>query len=128
MGKAVKLTVYNSRTETYRDCVVFPSDTWGGAGVAGLSIRYCAFDDIAAHVWHVLDVHASSPASQAGLQAYTDYVVGSPEILFTTSEDFFSLIQTTNQTQVPLYIYSSKTNKVRLVSLFVATCNPHLLA
>lgn len=30
-------------------------------------------------VWHILDVTANSPADEAGLLPYGDYIIGSPE-------------------------------------------------
>lgn len=35
----------------------------------------------------------SSPAAQAGLEAHTDYIVGSPEVVFNTENDFHNLLK-----------------------------------
>lgn len=35
--------------------VLKPSDSWGGAGVAGLSIRFHDIASATEHVWHVLE-------------------------------------------------------------------------
>lgn len=70
-----------------------PSDTWGGAGVAGLSIRLHDIESAIAHVWHVLEVYQNSPASDAGLESFQDYIVGSPDVVFTSSEDFYNYVK-----------------------------------
>lgn len=31
-----------------------PSNTWGGQGLLGVSIRFCSFEGAAENVWHVL--------------------------------------------------------------------------
>jgi len=116
VGKQVKLSVYNSQFETTRDVYLTSSESWGGAGVAGLSIRYCSYDKTS-HVWHVLEIQPNSPAAISGLQPFTDYIVGSPDVIFSHSEDFFSLIQLSTSPSIPLYVYSTITNQVRLVSL-----------
>jgi hypothetical protein len=67
-------------------------------------------------VWHILDVYPQSPASNAGLEAHTDYIVGG-DVLFNSSEDFYTLIRGSIGKSVPLYVYSSITNRVRLVEI-----------
>jgi len=117
VGKEVDLLVYSSRYEQYRKVKVIPSDTWGGAGVAGISIRFCSFSNATAHVWHILDVYPNSPASIACLEPHTDYIVGTVDLLFNSSEDFYTLVRGSIGKSVPLYVYSSKTNRVRLVDI-----------
>lgn len=34
-----------------------------------------------------------SPAAQAGLEAHTDYIVGSPEVVFNSETDFHNLLK-----------------------------------
>lgn len=36
IGKPVKLTLFNSKDEQFRDCNIIPSDHWGGVGLLGL--------------------------------------------------------------------------------------------
>ncbi|XP_030884131.1 Golgi reassembly-stacking protein 1 isoform X4 [Leptonychotes weddellii] len=79
--KPVKLEVFNMKTMKVREVEVVPSNMWGGQGLLGASVRFCSFRRASEHVWHVLDVEPSSPASLAGLCPYTDYVVGSDQIL-----------------------------------------------
>ncbi|XP_065741937.1 Golgi reassembly-stacking protein 1 isoform X3 [Phocoena phocoena] len=79
--KPVKLEVFSMKTNKVREVEVVPSNMWGGQGLLGASVRFCSFRRASEHVWHVLDVEPCSPASLAGLRPYTDYVVGSDQIL-----------------------------------------------
>ena len=44
----------------------------------GISVRWCPLSS-SENVWHVLEVHPSSPAEIAGFIPFSDYIVGSPE-------------------------------------------------
>ncbi|XP_063272629.1 Golgi reassembly-stacking protein 1 [Prinia subflava] len=112
--KAVKLEVYNIKTMKIREVEVVPSNMWGGQGLLGASVRFCSFQGANEHVWHVLDVEPSSPAALAGLQPYTDYVVGSDQIL-QESEDFFSLIESHEGKPLKLMVYNTEADSIREV-------------
>ncbi|NXB22524.1 GORS1 protein, partial [Rhagologus leucostigma] len=112
--KAVKLEVYNIKTMKIREVEVIPSNMWGGQGLLGASVRFCSFQGANEHVWHVLDVEPSSPAALAGLQPYTDYVVGSDQIL-QESEDFFSLIESHEGKPLKLLVYNTEADSIREV-------------
>ncbi|XP_072455077.1 Golgi reassembly-stacking protein 1 isoform X4 [Notamacropus eugenii] len=60
------------------------------------------------------DVEPSSPAALAGLQPYTDYIVGSDQIL-QESEDFFTLIESHEGKPLKLMVYNSETDSCREV-------------
>ncbi|NWS70736.1 GORS1 protein, partial [Crotophaga sulcirostris] len=112
--KAVKLEVYNIKTMKIREVEVIPSNMWGGQGLLGASVRFCSFQGASEHVWHVLDVEPASPAALAGLQPYTDYIVGSDQIL-QESEDFFSLIESHEGKPLKLMVYNTETDSIREV-------------
>ncbi|NXO85161.1 GORS1 protein, partial [Sitta europaea] len=112
--KAVKLEVYNIKTMKIREVEVVPSNMWGGQGLLGASVRFCSFQGANEHVWHVLDVEPSSPAALAGLQPYTDYIVGSDQIL-QESEDFFSLIESHEGKPLKLMVYNTEADSIREV-------------
>ncbi|XP_036593413.1 Golgi reassembly-stacking protein 1 [Trichosurus vulpecula] len=114
MEKPVKLEVYSIKTLRVREVEVVPSNMWGGQGLLGASVRFCSFQRANEHVWHVLDVEPSSPAALAGLQPYTDYVVGSDQIL-QESEDFFTLIESHEGKPLKLMVYNSETDLCREV-------------
>ncbi|XP_022377307.1 Golgi reassembly-stacking protein 1 isoform X2 [Enhydra lutris kenyoni] len=62
------------------------------------------------------DVEPSSPASLAGLRPYTDYVVGSDQIL-QESEDFFTLIESHEGKPLKLMVYNSESDSCREVTV-----------
>uniref|UniRef100_A0A3Q0SX17 PDZ GRASP-type domain-containing protein n=1 Tax=Amphilophus citrinellus TaxID=61819 RepID=A0A3Q0SX17_AMPCI len=112
--KAVKLEVYNSKTQRVRELEVTPSNMWGGQGLLGASVRFCSFEGANENVWHVLDVEPNSPAALAGLNAYIDFIVGADQVL-QDSEDFFSLIEANEGKPLKLLVYNTKTDQCREV-------------
>ncbi|XP_035134000.1 Golgi reassembly-stacking protein 1 isoform X3 [Callithrix jacchus] len=114
--KPVKLEVYNMKTMKVREVEVVPSNMWGGQGLLGASVRFCSFRRASEQVWHVLDVEPSSPAALAGLRPYTDYVVGSDQIL-QESEDFFTLIESHEGKPLKLMVYNSESDSCREVTV-----------
>eukprot|EP01132_Coremiostelium_polycephalum_P003607 gene3607-4491_t len=117
IGNNVSLIVYNIKSDTTREVTVVPSSTWGGQGLAGISIRYCSWEKTLENVWHVLDVYLNSPAHDAQLQTRSDYIVGTPDTILTEQEDFFTLINNNMYRPIQLYVYSSISENVRLVSI-----------
>jgi len=113
----LSLLVYSLRTERTREVVIIPRSNWGGVGLVGISIRFCAFDHTLELVWHVLDVYVDSPAFVANLSSRTDYIIGTPEHIFTDSEDFFNLINVHMMRPVQLYVYNALTEEVRTVTI-----------
>ncbi|KAK2859525.1 hypothetical protein Q5P01_004145 [Channa striata] len=114
MEKAVKLEVYNSKTQRVRELEVIPSNMWGGQGLLGASVRFCSFEGANENVWHVLDVEDNSPAALAGLVAHDDYIVGADQVL-QDSEDFFSLIEANEGKPLKLLVYNTNTDQCREV-------------
>ncbi|XP_053569760.1 Golgi reassembly-stacking protein 1 [Bombina bombina] len=112
--KPVKLEVYNTKTMKVREVEVTPSNMWGGQGLLGASVRFCSSQGANEHVWHVLDVEPGSPASLAGLMPYTDYVVGSDQIL-QESEDFYALVESHEGKPLKLLVYNTETDSCREV-------------
>ncbi|KAF7213808.1 Golgi reassembly-stacking protein 1 isoform X1 [Nothobranchius furzeri] len=114
MEKAVRLEVYNSKTQRVRELEVTPSNMWGGQGLLGASVRFCSFEGANESVWHVLDVEADSPAALAGLIAQDDFIVGADQVL-QDSEDIFSLIEANEGKPMKLLVYNTHTNQCREV-------------
>lgn len=52
--KPLKMSVYSSKTQSFRDVTITPSISWGGQGHLGVSIRFCSFEGANENVWHVL--------------------------------------------------------------------------
>eukprot|EP01133_Synstelium_polycarpum_P010906 gene10906-12711_t len=104
-------------SDTTREQVIVPSNTWGGSGLAGISIRYCSWEKTLENVWHILDVYMNSPAHEATIQTRTDYIVGTPDMILNEQEDFFTLINNNMYRPIQLYVYSSLTEQVRIVTI-----------
>ncbi|KAM8823234.1 Golgi reassembly-stacking protein 1-like isoform 2-T2 [Spinachia spinachia] len=112
--KAVKLEVFNSKSQRVRELEVIPSNLWGGQGLLGASVRFCSFEGANENVWHVLDVEANSPAALAGLIDHDDFIVGADQVL-QDSEDFFSLIEANEGKPLKLLVYNTQTDYCREV-------------
>ncbi len=100
-----------------------------------MSIRFCSFENAQQNVWRILDVQANSPAFQAGLISQKDFIIGADTLLnevnrsllifycrlvcvfFVQSEDFFSLIKSSDGKNLKLFVYNCKVNACREVNL-----------
>ncbi|KAG9278310.1 Golgi reassembly-stacking protein 1-like isoform X1 [Astyanax mexicanus] len=112
--KAVKMEVFNTKSMKFRELQVVPSNMWGGQGLLGASVRFCSFQGANENVWHVLEVEVNSPASVAGLRAFTDFIVGADQVL-QDAEDFFSLIEAHEGKPLKLLVYNTETDTCREV-------------
>ncbi|KAI7692492.1 Golgi reassembly-stacking protein 1, partial [Sarcoptes scabiei] len=112
LDKQLKLLVYNSKHQNVRCVEIVPSNNWNGQGLLGVSIRFASFESANENVWHILDVAPNSPASVAGLQSYSDYIIGADSFLQDT-DDIFNLIQTYESKPLKLFVYNSETDCCR---------------
>lgn len=110
------MTVYSSKTQTVRELTLTPNAAWGGQGLLGVSIRFCSFEGANENVWHILEVHPSSPAEAAGLRSFTDYIIGADSVLHE-SEDLFSLIESHEDRPLKLYVYNTDDDTCRDVTI-----------
>lgn len=115
------MTIYSCKSQSVRSVNVEPSDSWGGQGLLGISIRFCSFEVAKENVWHILEVHPNSPASLAGLKPFSDYIIGSDSILHE-SEDLFNLIENHDGVNLKLYVYNFEEDSCREVTI---TPNSH---
>ena len=113
--KPMRLIVFDTHTMRTRETVLTPSDTWGGSGLLGITIRFDIVQNLSKHTLHVLDVFEESPASAAGLDAFNDYVVGVGDLLFDGPDEFGELVMHNERRPVRLYIYSVRSETVREV-------------
>lgn len=116
IDKHMQMTIYSSKSQQLREITMVPSNTWGGQGLLGISIRFCSFEGATENVWHVLDVQPKSPAAIAGLQSDTDYIIGSDQVL-NERDDFFMLVETSDGQPIKVYVYSSLSDGVRELSI-----------
>ncbi|KNC51456.1 golgi reassembly stacking protein 1 [Thecamonas trahens ATCC 50062] len=117
VGRPLVVQVYSVKTGLVRDVVLIPSQTWGGTGLLGLSIRFCPYEKADELVWHVLNVQAKSPAAEAGLISELDYIVGARDAIFSSETCLFKHLDAHVGRAVALYVYNSVTDEVREVQL-----------
>ncbi|XP_012251383.1 Golgi reassembly-stacking protein 2 [Athalia rosae] len=116
VDRELQITIYSSKTQSVRQSVIVPSMTWGGQGLLGVSIRFCSFEGANENVWHILEVHPSSPAELAGLKSFTDYIIGADSVLHE-SEDLFTLIEAHESRPLKLYVYNTNDDSCREVTI-----------
>nr|XP_040222407.2 Golgi reassembly-stacking protein 2 [Anopheles coluzzii] len=116
IDREIQMTVYSSKTQNIRLVDITPSSTWGGQGLLGVSIRFCSFEGANENVWHILEVHPSSPAEEAGLIPFTDYIIGADSILHE-SEDLFTLIESHEGRPLKMYVYNTDLDRCREVTI-----------
>lgn len=68
-----------------------PTNTWGGAGLLGVSIRFCSFEGASENIWHIL---VSSPDSVSLLSLFPTIVAPHPDA--ARSHVFTSLHRTSS--------------------------------
>ena len=111
----LRLRVYNCKNNSLRDVVLTPSKKWPGDGMLGVTIRFDSYHDADEHLCHVLEVEADSPAELAGLQAETDYLLGTTEKVFKDTDILFEELSENIDKPVEFYVYNSETDVVRVV-------------
>ncbi|KPJ15083.1 Golgi reassembly-stacking protein 2 [Papilio machaon] len=116
IDKTIKMLVYSSKTQSVREVQITPSNNWGGQGLLGVSIRFCSFEGANENVWHVLEVHPTSPAEIAGLRPFTDYIIGADSIMHE-SEDLFTLIEAHEGRALKLFVYNTSDDTCREVHI-----------
>ncbi|CAH0558029.1 unnamed protein product [Brassicogethes aeneus] len=116
IGKPLPLSIYSCKTQSVRSVTIEPSESWGGQGLLGISIKFCSFEVAKENVWHILEVIPNSPADLAGLKAFSDYIIGADSILHE-AEDLFNLLENHEGVSLKLYVYNSDIDSCREVSI-----------
>lgn len=109
----VALKVYSILSETYRDVQVQPSNSWGGDGLLGATVRWENWKSCQG--LRILEVIPDSYAHQIGLIPKQDYVLGTELLSINEVSTFEDLLSTNKSFQ--LFVLSSKTGKVRNFSM-----------
>ncbi|KEY70642.1 hypothetical protein S7711_02245 [Stachybotrys chartarum IBT 7711] len=112
-GGSVTFGLWNAKGQRTREVhIPVPVDT----ASLGLSLQYCSIG-IAANIWHVLDVAANSPADQAALLPYSDYILGSPEGLLHGEGALGELVEDHIGRPLRLHVYNNEYNVTREVTI-----------
>lgn len=119
LNQPLPLTIYNSRLEQVRAIPIIPSNTWGGTGILGCSFRVSCPLVASTLVWHVVAVHQNSPAQQAGLIADEDWILGSPDVVLKSEDDFYNLMVQNQRRERPvrLIIFNWPKGECRLAGI-----------
>jgi hypothetical protein len=119
--KELPLLVYNCKMHTTREVVLVPTTNWPGEGYLGVAIRFDSYLDAEEHLCHVLEVEPDSPAELAGLQASTDYLLGTSNLVFNDTDILFEELSLHIDRTCEFYVYSSVTDEVRVVVIMPNT-------
>jgi len=124
MDKPLSLIVHNIKSGTTRETVVVPrkggkieDGGWGGDGSLGVTIRPDDYRGAMERILRVLEVQEDSPASAAGLTMGTDYLLGTQSTAFPDDDALADLLQRSEDRPVTIYVYSSLSDMVRLVTI-----------
>mmetsp|Transcript_15788 Transcript_15788/g.24684 ORF Transcript_15788/g.24684 Transcript_15788/m.24684 type:complete len:408 (-) Transcript_15788:96-1319(-) len=116
-GKAIELLVWNIKSQEQRFVDLTPDDTWGGAGLLGVTIRLDNYGGADERLIRVLEVEGDSPASVAGLVPMKDYLLGTTAIAFGSTKMLADVLDANLDKIVEIYVYNSDSDKVRVISL-----------
>mmetsp|Transcript_28671 Transcript_28671/g.42458 ORF Transcript_28671/g.42458 Transcript_28671/m.42458 type:complete len:451 (-) Transcript_28671:66-1418(-) len=117
VGKELELLVYNIKSQRTRLVYITPQRDWGGKGLLGVTIRlddYAAADE---RLIRVLSVEENSPASIAGLNPLTDYLLGTCEVSFASDVVLGDVLYQFEDVPVEFYVYNTEGDVVRIVTL-----------
>lgn len=112
-GSSVTLALWNAKGQRPRSLqipVPTPSPT------LGITLQWTPLASTE-DVWHILDVTADSPADNAGLLPYGDYIVGTPEGTVHGESGLGELVEDYLSRALRLYVYNHEYGVTRLVTI-----------
>ena len=124
IGKEIILKVYNMIQQGTRlvhfdlTSLAFESIELQSAkslheAILGLKLRYEKYDDAHHNILAVADVYLGSPAQEADLQPFKDYIVGTKELTFGNLDFFAKFITVNKDRPTELYVYNVDVEEVR---------------
>eukprot|EP00124_Ichthyophonus_hoferi_P002086 Ihof_evm7s130 gene=Ihof_evmTU7s130 len=116
VGKVVTLHVYSARNKEVRDVEVVPA-TYNGPGLLGASLRVCNYAKGNDICWHILMLQPNSPAAQAGLRSFADYILATPLKIITDPSDLGFLLDKYDKKPLQFYVYNSDDDDIRMVTI-----------
>jgi hypothetical protein len=119
-ARPLTLTLFNTKMGSLRDTTFVPHTGWGGEGLLGMTIKLDAFDHWEEGVAHVLQVEPGSPAQEAALEPFSDYVVGAlvgngQASQFADADEMAELVREAAELRrgLTLFVYNSASDVVR---------------
>ena len=117
-GKEISLNVYNIISQATRPVLLTLHRNWGDhQSIFGGVIRLECYTDSHLHILAVKDVLLSSPAHQAELQPFRDFIVGTREIAFKGIDEFAKYVEVNAGREIRLWVYNIDQEVVREVAL-----------
>jgi GRASP55/65 PDZ-like domain len=110
--------VWNIKSQTARLVDIVPSDTWGGAGLLGVTIRIDNYAGAEDRLVRVLSIEShKSPAAIAGLIPEKDYLLGTTHQTLDSVDRLAEVLRQHEDEVVELYVYNTDDDMVRVVAL-----------
>ena len=114
----VSIVVFNIKSQEARIVHLTPNDTWGGAGLLGVTIRLDNYAGAEDRFIRVLSVVENGPAAVSGLlNDGTDFILGTTHHTINSLSHFAQLLHDNIDRIIELYVYNSNTDIVRVVTL-----------
>jgi hypothetical protein len=82
----------------------------------GLTLQWTSLS-VASNIWHILDVPPNSPADNAGLLPYSDYILGTPEGILHGEAGLGELVEDHIGRPLRLYVYNNEYNVTRELTI-----------
>jgi len=118
-GKSITLQVYSSRKQEVRSVRTLPSRKWPAnnnspstdqplqPSLLGLSLRLCSPQNELANVWHVLDIVEGSPAQDAGLVPFGDWIIGYAGGILRSENELYEVVEEHEGKPLRLFVYNA---------------------
>ncbi|KAI9846873.1 MAG: hypothetical protein M1837_003485 [Sclerophora amabilis] len=112
-GTSVTLGLWSAKGSRLRTLQIpVPADP----PTLGISLQWTPLSSTE-DVWHILDVAPNSPADQAGLLPYADYIIGTPEGIVRGESGLGELVEDHISRPLDLYIHNHEYNVTRLLTI-----------
>lgn len=121
-GSTIELLVWNIKSQAARLVDIIPSDTWGGAGLLGVTIRLDNYAGAEDRLVRVLSIESpKSPAAVAGFVPGKDFILGTTHQTLDSVDQLALVLQQCEDEVVELYVYNTDEDRVRVVALLPTT-------
>ena len=129
-GNSVALTIWSAKVRDWTNAILTTSiDTDQGQQIRdlhvfvpqqnqrlGLTLQWTTLSTTE-DVWHILDVIPNSPADQAGLLPYGDYIIGTPEGIVQGESGLGELVEDFMARPLRLWVYNHEYTVTRPITI-----------
>ena len=114
--KEIELTFFNIANQNFHKCKLTPRK-WEGEGLLGFIVNEGNYKEAHTNVIHILEFYVDSPLYKAGFKPNTDYILSTEHYSFVDDNDFMQFIKANEKKPLNIYVYSSETEKIRMLTL-----------